>query len=230
MKVEQSLSSTTSLEKVVRGYSSPYWWYDIRGIFVVYLAHQDSLTRLVSFFAANGSSNHLEVAVGSGSLLGFAMLWRQYVKKLPPSQGIAIDYSPEMLRGAAARLQKRGWKVQREDAAHLPFADGSFATANMPNAFHSIPDAVGATAEMFRVLRPGGTAAMNIVLNSRGGALRRWFADRVTQWGIRTGMLVRTYAEAEVKEIMLSQGFEVLESSIHGNDLYLLLRKPSLGV
>jgi len=216
-----------ALHRVAQAYSSPHWWYDIRGFFILHLSYQDHLTRLLNFFAENGSQKHLEIAVGSGSFLELVILWRRFIKRRPRMEGVAVDYAPSMLEGAVSRFGRLpGWNVQLADAADLPFSDGQFETANMANALHSMPDPRGAIAELFRVLRPGGRAALNVVLVSRGGPFRRWVADRVADWGMRKGILVRPYTESEVRGMMLAQGFTIERTSIYGNDFCLLVRKP----
>jgi ubiquinone/menaquinone biosynthesis C-methylase UbiE len=108
----------------------------------------------------------------------------------------------------------------------LPYADESFETINIANALHSIPDARRAVAEAFRVLRRGGTLAVNVVLPPRGGKLSRWIAGRIDSWGIRKGILVRPYGEEETRDMFLSAGFRILQTEIRGNDYCLLLKKP----
>jgi ubiquinone/menaquinone biosynthesis C-methylase UbiE len=215
-----------SPEKVARAYSSPNWWYDLRGFCVLHLAYRDGLIRLLNFFAANGSSRHLEIAAGSGSFLKLVMRLRR-LKGLPAIEGTAIDYAPSMLEGAVRRLRRvPGWKVELADAARLPYADESFETINIANALHSIPDARRAVAEAFRVLRRGGTLAANVVLPPRGGKLSRWIAGRVDSWGIRKGILVRPYEEEETRDMFFSAGFQILQTQIRGNDYCLLVKKP----
>ncbi len=165
--------------------------------------------------------------MGSGSFLELVILWRRFIKRLPATRGIAVDYAPSMLEGAIARLKRLpGWQIELADAADLPFSDGQFETANMANALHCMPDPQGAIAELFRVLRLGGTAAVNVVLVSRGGRFRRAIADRIADWGTRKGILVRPYTESEIRGMMLARGFEIEAAGIYGNDLCLLVRKP----
>jgi ubiquinone/menaquinone biosynthesis C-methylase UbiE len=213
-------------EKVARAYSSPNWWYDLRGFLILHLSYRDGLVPLVNFFASNGSARHLEIAVGSGSFLELVMVCRK-LQRRPALRGVAMDYAPSMLSGAVRRLKREhGWTVERADAAHLPYASESFETANIANALHSIPDAAGAVAEVYRVLRPGGTLAVNVVLVPRGGKISRWIADRIARWGMRKGILVRPYEENEIRQLFVSRGFEVLKTRIRGNDYCLLAQKP----
>ncbi len=214
-------------EKVARAYSSPNWWYDLRGFLILHFSYRDGLIPLLNFFSRNGSARHLEIAVGSGSFLRLVLAMRK-LKRQSPMQGAAIDYAPTMLSGALRRLtSERGWKVERADAAHLPFANESFETINCANSLHSIPDDRGAMAEAFRVLRPGGTFALNVVLTPRGGKISRWIADKIAEWGIRKGILTRTYAEKEIQALVASPGFEIIQARIRGNNYCLVARKPT---
>jgi ubiquinone/menaquinone biosynthesis C-methylase UbiE len=213
-------------DKVARAYSSPDWWYDLRGFCILHLTYRDGLIRLLNFFAGNGSLHHLEVAAGSGSFLQLVMQLRK-LRGLPPIQGTAIDYAPSMLAGAVRRFQrKQGWKVELADATRLPYANESFETVNVANALHSIPNAAQAVKEAFRVLRPGGTLAVNMILPPRGGTLSRSIAGRVNAWGMRKGILVRPYEEEETRDMFLTAGFQILQTQIRGNNYCLLLKKP----
>jgi len=118
-----------------------------------------------------------------------------------------------------------GWRFQLADSAHLPFTDQQFATVNMVNALHCMADVHGSLSEAYRVLRPGGTLALNVVLIPRGGRCRRSIARRVNQWGMRKGLLVRPFEESEVLELVVSHRFEVCKKAVQGNDLCLLLKK-----
>ncbi len=213
-------------EKVARAYSSPNWWYDLRGFLILHFSYRDGLIPLLNFFSRNGSARHLEIAVGSGSFLELVLAMRK-LKRLPAMKGTAIDYAPTMLSGALRRLTpERGWKVERADAANLPYANNSFETVNCANSLHSIPEDRGAVAEAFRVLCPGGTFALNVLLASRGGKIRRGIADKISEWGIRKGILARSYEEKEIQALLATQGFEIVQTRIRGNDYCLVARKP----
>jgi ubiquinone/menaquinone biosynthesis C-methylase UbiE len=70
---------------------------------------------------------------------------------------VAVDIALDMMRLGATRLgAARGLTVG--DMEHLPFADNSFSKACCLNAFHHVPDAVGALGEIRRVLVPDGVA------------------------------------------------------------------------
>ncbi|HET9139229.1 class I SAM-dependent methyltransferase [Actinophytocola sp.] len=92
----------------------------------------------------------LEVAVGTGLNLPF----------YPDSvQLTGIDLSPAMLALARARAAELGRTVDLRvgDAQALPFGGASFDTVVCTLGLCGVPDERAAIAEMYRVLRPGGT-------------------------------------------------------------------------
>lgn len=90
----------------------------------------------------------LEVAIGTGL-------------NLPLSPGVrltGIEWSPQMLALARRRADDLGRTadLREGDAQALPFPDASFDTVVCTLALCAIPDDQRATAEMSRVLKPGG--------------------------------------------------------------------------
>ncbi len=65
---------------------------------------------------------------------------------------VVADVSVGMLR----RARRKGLQAVAGDAAHLPFADGSFPRAVLSDALHHFPEPEAAIAEIFRVLASGG--------------------------------------------------------------------------
>ncbi len=94
----------------------------------------------------------LDVATGTGRL-PLALLQVGFGGHI-----VGLDLSRGMLRQAQAKL--RPWKEQvclvRQDAARLPFADGSFDAVTCLESLEFLPRPSEALAEMVRVLRPGG--------------------------------------------------------------------------
>lgn len=95
----------------------------------------------------------LEIAVGTGRNL----------EHYPADTRITgLDLSPGMLAHARERAERLGIAVElREgDAQRLPFAAESFDTVVCTLSLCEIPDQRAAVAEMYRVLRPGGSALL----------------------------------------------------------------------
>ncbi len=103
----------------------------------------------------------VEVGCGTGRLLREFRAYRR----------LGIDPAPSMLR------QARGVPVVRGVAEALPMATGSADLAFASLAFHHFPDQALAAAEMRRVLRAGGHAAIWTATpeHVQTFLLNRWF-------------------------------------------------------
>jgi ubiquinone/menaquinone biosynthesis C-methylase UbiE len=91
----------------------------------------------------------LEVGAGTGKL------W-SHVRR----DGLRLtltDFSPAM---CAQLTSVPGARVQRCDAARLPFADGSFDTVIANHMLYHVDDPAAVLASFARVLRPGGRLAV----------------------------------------------------------------------
>jgi len=129
----------------------------------------------------NEAEGHvLEIGVGTGLSLP---------RYKPSLEVTGIDLSPDMLAKAQERVENL--KLPRKtllvmDASRLSFADESFDAAAVMYVMTVVPDPAAVMAEMWRVLRPGGTA---IVVNhfSREHGLRaaaeRWLARHSRRLG-----------------------------------------------
>jgi ubiquinone/menaquinone biosynthesis C-methylase UbiE len=82
---------------------------------------------------------------------------------------VAFDATEEMLDKARARCAKAGLRnvaFKSGNAESLPFEDARFDGVVTRLAIHHFADPQRALGEMFRVLRPGGTAVMVDVVSS----------------------------------------------------------------
>ncbi len=102
-------------------------------------------------FAGVEGGPALDVGSGPGALT--AVL----AARLGPSTVSAVEPSPPF--AAACRARVPGVEVRVAGAEALPFADGAFAAALSQLVFSFVPDPARATAEMARVVRPGGVVA-----------------------------------------------------------------------
>ena len=104
----------------------------------------------------------LDVGCGTGSL----------AVTLPDIANVAgvagIDQAEVYIRHARGRTTDPRFHFQQADACALPFGDASFDRAFSLLVLQFIPKAVGAVAEMRRVVRPGGTVTA-AVWDSYGG-------------------------------------------------------------
>ena len=85
-----TLTHTEKLDKIEAAYSSEPWWYDIRGFFILTFSYRSTLWNQIALFSKNIGENHLEVAIGSGTLFDIILKWRKLLAK-PKSQITAVD-------------------------------------------------------------------------------------------------------------------------------------------
>ncbi|MFH1022925.1 MAG: class I SAM-dependent methyltransferase [Planctomycetota bacterium] len=205
------------LEKIAKAYSSAPWWYDLRGCFILTTTYQATLWSQIRFFGRNIRAKHLEVAVGTGTLLRMT-LWVRALLGRPKAEITGMDYSDMMLSGAERYFAGNPRiRLYRGDVTALPEPDGAFESVNIANAFHCFADPAGALREIRRVLAPGGTLAMNVLLHPRGGWLRRRVAGVVNAWGIRKGILVSPFHREDVRRLLVSAGFAITTERVGGN-------------
>lgn len=213
-------------EEIAEAYDSPPWWYDLRGFLILTFAYNSTLGSQLRLFGANIGERHLDIACGSGTLLEMMLKWRRR-RKLPMGRIIGVDYAESMLAGADKRFANdEAVTIQHADAAELPFEEASFDTVNIANSVHSFPDVDGAIREAYRVLKPRGTLAANVLLYPRSVQPFRAIAERINQWGMRKGILHTPYTAEDIHNRFTAAGFEVEDADVSGNCYNLLLRKP----
>ena len=87
---------------------------------------------------------------------------------------VGVDISAEMLRRLVEKAGRNGPPEAIADAIHLPFPDGTFASAVAAHVLHLIPGWRSAVDELARVVVPGG-----VLLASKGAELRVEWQARV---------------------------------------------------
>ena len=95
----------------------------------------------------------LDVATGTGRLPLALLRWPDF-----RGQVIGLDLSRRMLNLAWRKARHHGSRLHliRQDAARLPFADGTFDAVTCLEALEFLANPAAALREMARVLRPGG--------------------------------------------------------------------------
>lgn len=113
----------------------------------------------------------LDVGCGTGALS------EAVAKRCAPKRLIGVDSSPGFLDFARQRLIDTGAELRQADAQNLPFADADFDRIVSGLMLNFVPDQKRAAAEMARVLRPGGEAALYVWDYSGKMELMRYFWD-----------------------------------------------------
>ena len=98
----------------------------------------------------------LEVGFGQGTDLV------QFAKAGAKCSG--IDYTPNHFELAKLNFKLRGLEADLHlgDAANMPFEDNSFDRIYSTGVLHHTPDIEKCIAEVYRVLKPGGTFVMSL--------------------------------------------------------------------
>jgi ubiquinone/menaquinone biosynthesis C-methylase UbiE len=159
--------------------------------------------------------------------LELVLRWRKW-KRLPEVAITGVDYAEKMLAGARHRFRGRsGLRFLHGDAGNLPFPDASFDTLNIANSIHCLPDVDAGLGESFRVLKPGGRFAANVLLYPAGPAPLRRIAERINAWGQRKGILRTPYRADDIRARIRRAGFEILEERTRGNCYEVRARRPA---
>lgn len=208
-----------ALDKLNRAYSSEPWWYDLRGFLILKFAYRTTLISQIRLFSQGMRLEHLEVAVGSGSLLRIILFYRTLTGK-DKCHITAFDYSERMLAGAINRFSgKENMKFLLADAAELPFSDRAFDSVNIANAIHCLPRIEKSFAEVFRVLKVNGLVTGNVLLYPKGQSFMDRVATMINNWGIKKGILFRPYDKHEIESLLNQVGFKIISLEISGNSL-----------
>ncbi len=214
-------------DEIAQAYKSEPWWYDLRGFFILKLSYRAGLFEQVRFFGGNLGPKHLEVAIGSGTFFDLILGYRK-LKRLGRIDVTGIDYAQSMLAGAIKRFSgKIDIELFLVDVAQMNFRSDSFDSINIANAIHCFPDVDGALQQAYRVLKPGGKLAANVLLYPRsGGKFFKNIAQRINDWGMRKGILFTPYEKEDIRQRFLKTGFTIDLEEIRGNCFNLVLRKP----
>ena len=169
----------------------------------------------------------LEVAPGPGYLaIELARVGRYQVT--------GLDISLSFVRMATVYAQQAGVEVEfrQGNAAALPFSDDSFDFVVCRAAFKNFSDPVGALAEMYRVLRPGGEALIVDMRNDASDteidtAVDDMHLDRVNAFLVRATfkhiLRKRAYSLQDFQVMVAATPFceAEIETGLIGFDVWL---------
>jgi ubiquinone/menaquinone biosynthesis C-methylase UbiE len=105
----------------------------------------------------------LDVGCGCGNFL-------TYLGQLYRCRGVGLDLSNERIKYARQRLAEAApidIEFHHGSATQMPYPDGTFSHVVSQDALCLIPDKPRTHAEVFRVLRPGGTFAFSDFLQPK---------------------------------------------------------------
>lgn len=101
----------------------------------------------------------IDLATGTGDMLISLARERPNIAEM-----VGLDLSENMLAVCRAKLRRYGLedrvRLLRGDASSVPFADGTFDAATMAFGIRNTADVSDVLREMYRILKPGGTAVI----------------------------------------------------------------------
>lgn len=118
-------------------FEDTYWWFVARRHLIASL--------LDGWYARDGQSEILDIGCGTGAMLD---------ELAPFGHVMGADFAPEAL--AFCRQRGSHYPLTRADVRRLPFAADSFDVVTAMDIIEHIDNDKAASAEIFRVLRPGG--------------------------------------------------------------------------
>jgi SAM-dependent methyltransferase len=120
----------------------------------------------------------------------------------------------EILEPVAARARERGLEVFLGTLEEARFPDGSFDAVTMREVIEHIVDPVALLAEVARVLRPGGVAALGT--GNAGSWAARLRGGRWEYYRFGGHMHIRFYSPPAARALARAAGFESVECHTHG--------------
>jgi ubiquinone/menaquinone biosynthesis C-methylase UbiE len=166
--------------------------------------------RFVAAIGDAAEGNLLDVACGPGVVTAALA---------PKAKSIvAFDATQEMLEKARARCAKTGLanvSFRQGNAEALPFGDAQFDGVVTRLAVHHFAEPQRAFGEMFRVLRPGGTAVIVDVVSSEDARESR-LQNAIER--LRDPSHVRMLPASELEACIANAGFQVLDQTTWDKD------------
>jgi ubiquinone/menaquinone biosynthesis C-methylase UbiE len=162
-------------------------------------------------------------------------LWTvEFLRALPIERMVSADLTERALELTRARLALYGVnsETQRENAEALSFGDATFTHVHCNGVIHHTPDTERCVREIWRVLKPGGTAMISVYY--KNFFLRNW--TRLSWLGsllLRAGATLkgrgreRIYGTKDAAEIVrLYDGAQNPIGKAYSKDEFVAMLKP----
>ena len=163
--------------------------------------HGDVVRQVVERMAIRPGQQMLDLGCGTG--------WatRQLAKAAPGASAVGVDVSPAMI-ARAEELHSYTIRARYEVAAFeaLAFGDAKFDRAFSMEALYYAADLERALGELWRVLKPGGTADVVIDFFRENAPTARW-----SHFGEAAGFAMHFLGEDEWRAAFARAGFEPVE-------------------
>ncbi|MGV8873297.1 MAG: class I SAM-dependent methyltransferase [Rhodococcus sp. (in: high G+C Gram-positive bacteria)] len=172
--------------------------------------------KAVSDLRLQGPQRVLDVACGPGN-------FTKFLSEKLTGDGIAIGFDISEAMIARAVQDNRGTRAAyvRGDAAHLPYADGTFDAVCCYAALYLIPKPMTVLDELIRVLRPGGRIA--IMTSCKPGPAP--FGSLV---GFGTGLAgVRMFPKNLFSDVFAASSMTEIEQDVRGLAQFVSATKAS---
>jgi ubiquinone/menaquinone biosynthesis C-methylase UbiE len=180
--------------------------------------------KIVARYNCHISGRHLDVGVGSGSVLDQT--------QFPTSEPeiTLLDVNAVCLGAAARRLQRYSPRVIQGDALDpWPVPDDYFSSVSINHLLHCLPgsmlDKAGVIDEASRALSPGGTVFGATILGDP--ALHTFLSQRVLRAANRKGALSNEDDRASDLKELLSRSLKDVNLEISGSVALFSARKGS---
>jgi ubiquinone/menaquinone biosynthesis C-methylase UbiE len=203
-----------------------HWYARVRGTKSQIEAYRKQASELTAGLPDGASV--LEVAPGPGYLtIEIARLGRFQVT------GLDISHTFVEIASRNAREARVGVDFRQGDVATMPFAAESFDLVVCQAAFKNFTLPHGALAEIYRVLRPGGTAAIqdmsrdatHAAIEDEVRAMELGPVSTFTTKATLEMLRRRAYAPAQFERLAAESPFRTCEIALAGIGLEVRLRK-----
>lgn len=179
-----------------------------------------------SWACSQAAGDVLEVAIGTGLNLP------HYPRGITLT---GIDLSPAMLAIACDRARALGVDADLREASAdaLPFPDASFDTVVCTVSLCNIPDDRGAIAEMYRVLRVGGSAVIEDLcqdatvadIDAEVAAMGQGPVNAMMTKVALIGLRRRAYSPARFRQLVADSPFRTCEIHRRGVGMSVRMTK-----